>query len=422
MAKKADETDAAKWCIGASERCVMCGLCLPHCPTYTLKRNEADSPRGRIALIKAFTASELAPDQTLVAHLEGCLQCRRCEAVCPARVPFGRLMDTAKHILFSTRVPSLARLPRWLAWLTASRSLRRLVLAGLYLYRRSGLRRLLRASGLLTRLRLDATDAMLPAVSAAPLTASAFGKADSGERIALFTGCVAEIVDRDTLTAAKRLLEAAGFAVTVPARQTCCGALHQHAGDDAQARRFIRKNTAAFASDTPQTVVSCASGCGAQLKEHEATLGIRHFDIHAFLETHADALSFRALDKTVALHTPCTMDSCLHGAAAVSKLLARIPELKLAALPDGGCCGAAGAYMLTQPDTAQRLLANTLEPLARTGAGLLLSSNVGCIMHLRQGIARRGMNTEVTHPAVLLDRQLKTADQGDENRARLQSL
>ncbi len=402
------KTDTAKWCVGASDRCVMCGLCLPHCPTYALKRNEADSPRGRISLIRAFAASELAPDKTLVGHLEGCLQCRRCEAVCPAQVPFGRLMDTAKRILFKTRAPSLARIPRWLTWLTASRALRRLVLMKLYLYRASGLRRLLRTTGVLKRLKLDAMDAMLPAISAQPLTANADGKTAGGKQAALFTGCVAEIVDRDTLTASKRLLEAAGFAVTVPARQTCCGALHQHTGDAERAQRFIRKNAAAFAGAVPRTVVSCASGCGAQLQEHAATLGIRHFDVHALLETHADALDFHPLNQTAALHTPCTMDACLHGATAVSKLLARVPGLTVSALPasPGGCCGAAGAYLLTQPDTARRLLEETLAPLAHTGAGTLLSSNVGCIMHLRQGVARRGMNVEVTHPAVLLSRQL----------------
>ncbi len=415
-------TETAKWCVAASDQCVMCGLCLPHCPTYALKRNEADSPRGRISLIRAFTACELTPDKVLVGHLEGCLQCRRCEAVCPAHVPFGRLMDTAKQLLFKARVPSLVSIPRWLGWIAASRRLRRLVWLKLYLYHRSGLRWLLRATGILKILGLEAADAMLPTMTATPLTAGVAESAakDTPEnigRVALFTGCVAEILDRNTLIASKHLLEEAGFAVSVPARQTCCGALHQHAGDIARAKQFIRKNVAAFSNTAtntaPQTVVSCASGCGAQLKEHETTLGIRHFDIHAFLAMHADALDLHPLDETVALHTPCTMSSCLQGAEAVSELLGRIPALKVAALPaSSGCCGAAGAYMLTQPRTAQRLLEDTLAPLAQMKVKVLLSSNIGCIMHLRQGATRRSMNVEVTHPAVLISRQLKSTDQG----------
>ena len=404
-------TEAAKWCTGASDLCVRCGLCLPHCPTYALERNEADSPRGRVSLIEAFVTSRLAADQALVGHLEGCLQCRRCEAVCPARVPFGRLMDTAKRILFSRHAPALAAIPRWLGWLAASRALRRFTLLKLYLYQRSGLRRLLRAGGVLKMLGLDAADAMLPAIPMTALRARDAGKDNNGRQVTLFTGCVAEIFDRNTLVSSKRLLKAAGFKVDVPSRQCCCGALHQHAGDARRARRFIRRNAVAFSTAAPgaapRTVVSCASGCGAQLKEHETALGIRHSDVHAFLDVHADTLDFRPLRKTAALHTPCTMDSCLNGADAVLRLLARVPGLNVRALPDGGCCGAAGAYMLTRPRSARRLLESTLEPLPRMGADVLLSSNVGCIMHFRRGIARRGMAIEVLHPAVLLSRQLE---------------
>ena len=388
----------------------MCGLCLPHCPTYALERNEADSPRGRISLIKAFATSELAPDKALVAHLEGCLQCRRCEAACPAHVLFGQLMDTAKRMLFKTR--TLTRVPRWLGWLATSRPLRRSVSTALFLYQASGLRRLARATGVLKTFRLEASDAMLSEANAATAlpksTAAAKSPEQTTEQVALFTGCVAEIFDRDTLAASKRLIEATGFAVSVPARQSCCGALHQHAGDGVRARRFIDTNAAAFSGEGAHTVVSCASGCGAQLKEHEATLGVRHFDVLAFLQARADKLKFRPLEKTVALHVPCTMDACLNATEAVSGLLARVPGLKVSSLPNRGCCGAAGAYMLTRPDAARKLLEDVLEPLAQTGAETLLSSNLGCLLHLRRGVARRGMNVEVLHPAVLLERQLQS--------------
>ena len=416
MTAKITQSPNAGWCVAASDQCVVCGLCLPHCPTYMLKRNEADSPRGRISLIKALASAQLAPNRALVAHLDGCLQCRRCEAVCPAKVPFGRLMDTARGLLFETRGRSPGRVPLLLKLLAPSRALRRFVLMKLRLYHASGLRRLLLTFGFLKLFALKTTDSMLPSIPKGALTSSddaALAPAD--RQVALFTGCVAEILDRDTLLAAKKLLEAAGFAVVVSERQTCCGALHQHAGDAGRARKFIERNAAAFSEALPnaassgasRTVVSCASGCGAQLQEHETALGVRHFDVHTFLQKHTDTLTFRPLDRTVALHTPCTMDSCLHGAEPVSQLLARVPELHVVALENRGCCGAAGAYMLTHRHDAGALLDGVLDAVERAGTKTLLSSNIGCIAHLRQGISRRGTDIEVMHPTVLLARQVR---------------
>ena len=416
-----DCANLARQCRDISDRCVMCGLCLPHCPTYTLERNEAESPRGRIALIKALASSSLTADEALVGRLEHCLQCRRCEAVCPAKVPFGKLMDLAKALLFKRRDVSLTGVPGWLHWLVSSRALRRWVALKIRLYRISGLQWLLRRSGILKAAGLDGLDFLLSAVSALPFRMKqsatrsdrradrqADRQADrrADRRVALFTGCVAEIFDRETLWASRRLLEAAGVAVDIPPRQTCCGALHQHAGDDAAARRFIAKNAAAFSAESPRVVVSCASGCGAQLKEHESALGIRHFDIHAYLRAHSASLEFMPLERTIALHTPCTMDSCLGEASAVAEMLGRVPGLRIESLPNAGCCGAAGAYMLTQPHIARSLLKRTLESFGKTGAKTLVSSNVGCIVHFRQAFARRGAQVEVTHPATLLARRL----------------
>ncbi len=395
----------ARQCLDIGDRCVMCGLCLPHCPTYTLRRSEAESPRGRIALIRSVASSSLAADETLVGSLEHCLQCRRCEAACPAEVPFGKLMDLGKTLLFSRRTASLAGIPRWLHWLVCSRSLRRWVALKLRLYRASGLQWLLRRSGILKAAGLESLDFLLPAASMSPLRIEK-STIESDRRVALFTGCIAEIFDRETLLASKRLLEAAGVAVDIPPRQVCCGALHQHAGDSDAARRLIGRNATAFSARVPRVVISCASGCGAQLKEHEPTLGIRHADIHAYLRTCSAGLELMPLEQTVALHTPCTMDSCLGGASAVAHMLSLVPGLRIKPLPNVGCCGAAGAYMLTQPHIAHSLLERTVEAFRKTGAQTLVSSNLGCILHFRQFFARRREGVEVTHPATLLARQL----------------
>ncbi|MGB1427236.1 MAG: 4Fe-4S dicluster domain-containing protein, partial [Cycloclasticus sp.] len=65
--------------------CVKCGLCLPHCPTYTLSQNENESPRGRLALIQGWSEGQLELSDTLTQHIDNCLTCRACEKMCPAQ-------------------------------------------------------------------------------------------------------------------------------------------------------------------------------------------------------------------------------------------------------------------------------------------------------------------------------------------------
>ena len=77
-------------------QCVHCGLCLQHCPTFVATGLETESPRGRLYLIKAMAEGLVEPTPNAIGHLDMCLQCRNCEAVCPSGVPYGRIMEGAR--------------------------------------------------------------------------------------------------------------------------------------------------------------------------------------------------------------------------------------------------------------------------------------------------------------------------------------
>lgn len=397
----------------ATDQCVLCGLCLPHCPTYAETGNEADSPRGRIALIQALARGELPADGALRRHLDGCLTCRACEDSCPSGVPYGRLIDAARAEL--RRRGGRSRLRDLLAGLlTERRWLRRAAYAALRLGHASGLWRLAAALGVRRLPRLGRFHGLLGHLPRAPLELGTARRTDApAGRVYLFTGCASEIFDRETLRAARRLLQAWGYEVVTPPAQTCCGALHLHSGDGDAARRLARTNLAAFGEDIP--VIATSSACAATLREYEAPPGRRPpldgraFELSEFLAARPwpAHLAARPHAARAAVHTPCSQRRVLHSPDAARDLLGRVPELELVGLAGNErCCGAAGSYMIEHPRMADALAAHKVQACAQAAPQLLVTTNVGCALHLAHALAEHGQAPEILHPATLLARQL----------------
>lgn len=402
-----------------ADLCVKCGLCLPHCPTYGVSRDEGESPRGRIALIQALAEGALPPGGRLDFHLDRCLGCRACERACPSRVEYGRLLESGRALV-AQRLPSRRR-ANALARSIAGGGLRRAA-GALRLYQRSGLQRLLRRSGLLALLGLERLDGMLPPLG--PRARLRPWYPPAGEQrgeVALFTGCLGSVLEQDALEAAIGLLTACGYGVRIPSGQGCCGALHRHAGDLAGAEALARRNLAAFGARRADALVYTASGCGAALAEYPSWRLEDDTRLPAFTAAPIDlcslleridwppGLSFRPLRARVLVHDPCSLRNVLRAAEAPYRLLGRIPGLELEALPGNErCCGGAGAYLLRQPEMADGLRAGKLQALEGSGASILVTSNLGCGIHLDAGIRASGMPVEVMHPATLLWRQLHT--------------
>jgi glycolate oxidase iron-sulfur subunit len=401
----------------ATDRCVMCGMCLPHCPTYGETRLEGDSPRGRISLMHALNTGALPSSDSLVGHLEGCLTCRACEAVCPAAVPYGALIDAARATLRQQRSKRFDPVRTLAGIFIERRRPRRLAGWLLRAYQRSGVQKIARTSGILKLTGLERADSLLPPL--APLanmqTGQAVGRNDP--TVGLFTGCVAEIFDRVTLAASQRMLTRLGYNVRIPSRQTCCGALYQHEGAPDKAVRLAEQNVDAFDQANVEAVISTASGCGAQLAEYPRYLqgepaqrfSNRHQDICQFLaeQQWPRPIRFKPLAAKVAVHTPCSLAHVLKQAEHPLALLARIPGIELFELPDNArCCGAAGSYMLRQVQMADELLADKIQYLRVQRPDILVTSNVGCALHFGAGLRRASLGTEVMHPVTLLEKQL----------------
>ena len=370
--------------------CVACGLCLPHCPTYVVSGRDAESPRGRIALMQAVQTEGAPVTDEVVRSMQTCVQCRGCETACPSGVPFGRLMEGTRAALASAGHIT----GRW----------QRLGLAAL------ARPRLLRAAsvglGLLQRLRLVPSRRLgLP--ERIPLRRPSLRA--SGTDVFLFTGCVMDAWQRPVHSAAQAVIEATGAGVTpTGGAAPCCGALAAHAGLEEMARARAEEVMAGLArldggGETPVLVDS--AGCGAALKDYGRLLdtaearrfSARVFDVHEWLAPRLDRLpSARPLKTAAAVQDPCHLRHVQRAHEPVYQVLEPFIASVTTLDDDGLCCGAGGAYSVLEPERAQMIRDRKLAALNRSGATVVASANPGCSLHL----AAAGL--KVHHPLELV--------------------
>ncbi len=406
-------------------RCVHCGLCLSACPTYVETRLETESPRGRIALMKAVHEGRTGISDRLVSHWELCLQCRACEAVCPSGVPYGRLMEHTRAQVQDNDLqsPELGRLSR-LFLRTALPHNGRLRLAGhlMRFYQRTGVQRLVRKSRVLSLLPGDiaAMEAQMPVMGREFFgprgqVFPAVGK--KRMTVGLLSGCVMPLMQGDAMRAAVRVLQRNGCDVAVPPAQGCCGALNLHAGDLELGRRMARRNIDAFTAAGVEVIVTASAGCGSSMKEYGDLLrdDPRYAEAaHEFARNTRDITEFLAglpldppgaeLPWRVTMQDPCHLAHAQRITEAPRQVLRSVPGLELVEMAESSlCCGSAGFYSLIQRDMSRRLQQRKVGNAAATGAEVIASANPGCISQLEQGLRGAGTEVRVMHVVEILD-------------------
>jgi len=386
-----------------ADQCVKCGLCIEHCPTYRHQRNEADSPRGRIALIQGWISGQIPHNKRLGAHLDGCLECRACETACPSLVRFATIMDGARAYREQTRSPIVRRAKLIRLRALASPSLAHMMAGLSALYRRLGLHRVAAGLGIQRSPLLNAYHRLtLGFVSTRGTPAiQTPGQPD----VDLYLGCVSRTTQGSTLEAAHRVLMQLKLQVRICAEQTCCGAMLRHNGFPGQADEQLSRNAGAF-GDRP--ILGIASACIAELRSHPKLRGAQ--ELCDFLADHVgfDAVRLQPLPGDAWVHEPCSHRNQLGGNSAVFRLLQRIPELRVAPLSDNAfCCGAAGTYLISQPVLSAALLGDKIAHLRANPRRFLVTTNTGCALQLASGIREAGLDIEVCHPVDLIARQLR---------------
>ncbi len=405
------------------QQCMHCGMCLPSCPTYLETRRERNSPRGRIALMRAIADGELEVTREFGEEMYYCLGCLACTTACPAGVDYPKLFEHARaeieeqEVLFTPG----RRFWRWLTLrqLFAHHWMLHFVGRGLWLYQVTGLDQVIRKSGLLRLLpgnlrKLEPTTPRVQARFSDQLIAPRETPPKPRHRVGMLTGCVQDLVfaevNRDTV----EVLLRNGCEVITPRMQGCCGSLHAHNGDLEQAAVQARRLIDLFDLDSLDAIITNAAGCGSHLKHfskllihdeayrEKATIWdgkVR--DISQWLVEIGFETPSGSGDATRATyHEACHL---CHG-QGISKqpreLLRAIPGLELVELENAThCCGSAGVYNITQPEQAAKLQSEKAACIARTGASLVATANPGCHLQIQNAMPE---SVSVRHPVSLL--------------------
>ena len=403
------------------DACVHCGFCLQACPTFLATGDEADSPRGRIELMRALERGDLtATDPALVYHLDRCLGCRACEPVCPSGVRYGQGLETARERLaVAGGVPWLARAA---LWALTTPGVSPLVYGIARLLRGTGIPRLLAgwgrlrfAMGMLAATKPDGQGRPKTAQDGRGKTLTVLDRRGPSLPVLLFRGCVMEGLFRHVHGATIRTLEVNGYDVREVPGQVCCGALHAHAGLGDGARALARANVAVF-GDGDEPIVVNSAGCGAFMKEYGHVVGggdrfaARVKDVTELLAANGGPVPGGPLDLHVAYDPPCHLLHAQRVAQPPERLFAAIPLLRLMTVGGANdCCGSAGLYTLVEPEMSRAVLQPKLEALAAVAPQVVATGNPGCLMQIGAGLAARGIRAQVRHPVELLDASYRAA-------------
>ncbi|MGB3569199.1 MAG: (Fe-S)-binding protein, partial [Priestia megaterium] len=351
--------------------------------------------------------------------------CRACTTACPANVDVGGLIEEARG-----QIRQAMPLTGWKGMISKFflKELfphsHRLEAAGslLKLYQKSGMQKMMRTTGMLNMMptHLAEMEHVMPKITRSVrkkykkkrvLKAKAERKAE----VAFLTGCIMDVMFSDINEATLNVLRRNGNDVVIPPSQTCCGALHVHAGDRDMGRQLAKKNIEAF--QHADTVIVNAAGCGCMLKEYPElfreeeqewlekaeVFAEKVQDISKYLHDTGYRPPQTTLHKRITYHDACHL---AHGQGVREEprdILLSIPGVEMVHMANADrCCGSAGIYNLTNPDMAGAVLQSKMEHVPHD-VEMISMGNPGCMLQMAVGVKKYGRSQQIVHTVQLLE-------------------
>ncbi|MDF2958381.1 MAG: lutA 2 [Paenibacillus sp.] len=394
--------------------CVQCGYCLPVCPTYITMKKETHSPRGRINLVKMAGEGKITDLSVLEQPLDLCLGCRACETVCPTGVEYGQILEAARAAITRRKTYSLpVKVLRSTLFnkVLPNRKAMSWIGHAMWLYEKSGVQKLARQSGVIKQLpfHLESLEAVAPQpVSPSERSNLPRYTPAKGARkytVALFTGCVMDALFNKINQLSVKLLAEVGCDVMVIENQTCCGALHVHAGEPEGSKSLAKKNIAAFEHIEADFIVNNAGGCGAMMVEYGHLLGEdpqwaeraqsfanKSRDISQIIYLCGGITAVERPAERVTYQRSCHMTHVQKVTKEPVALIQSIPNIEFIEMREASmCCGSAGIYNIVHYDESMEIADLKMEHVKETKAATVITTNPGCLLQMKLGIERANL-------------------------------
>ncbi|MFK8068928.1 MAG: glycolate oxidase subunit GlcF [Gammaproteobacteria bacterium] len=364
-------------------KCVHCGFCSATCPTYQIKGDELDGPRGRIYLIKNLLEGNEVTEETQL-HLDRCLTCRACETTCPSGVEYGHLLDIGRQLSEKETPRSFKdKLIRSLLGkiLPHQKYFSYLVKLGQFFH------------------------PVLPEKIAATIPAKQqqmnWPTIEHQRKMLILDGCVQPVLSPSINMATARVLDVLGISLINEKEAGCCGAVNQHLSQVDDATIYIKNNIDSWwphIEAGAEAILITASGCGAMVKDYGYLLrDDQHYsekaervsslckDLIEVIEGEdLSQLNLRKSDQKIVFQSPCSLQHGQKLPGRVETFLQKI-GCELSPVRDSHlCCGSAGTYSILQSEMAEQLRENKINNLTSEQPDVILTANIGCQQFLQQ--------------------------------------
>ena len=236
-------------------------------------------------------------------------------------------------------------------------------------------------------------------------------------RVGLFVTCLVDLMRPSIGLAALKLLENAGYEVSAPVTQTCCGQPGWNSGDRKSARSLAEKLIAEF--EECRYVVVPSGSCTGMIRAHfpevfagepamlakARKLAARTYELTEFLTKMAKRASVSAtFDGTVTYHDSCSGLREIGVKAQPRQLLAKVAGLKLVEMEEcETCCGFGGTFSIKYGDISSAMAEKKCANIEASGAQAVVLGDLGCMLNIEGRLRRRGdAKTRVLHVAEVL--------------------